>query len=134
MKTPIRRRFVSFERTTFAIDRTWLSVLLIAAVATALALSARAQTGSSDHDAHHPPGTTAPAGLSSGEIRKVDREAAKLTIRHGEIKHLDMPPMTMVFQVKDVALIGDLKAGDKVRFRAEKDASGYVVTAIEPAR
>jgi Cu/Ag efflux protein CusF len=115
-------------------NRTCLSVLWVAAVGAALALPARAQTPPNDHAAHHPPGTNALAGLSSGEIRKVDREAAKLTIRHGEIKHLDMPPMTMVFQVKDAALIGDLKAGDKVRFRAEKDASGYVVTAIEPAR
>ena len=74
------------------------------------------------------------AALTDGEIRKVDKDAAKLTIRHGEIKNLDMPAMTMVFQVKDVALLDKVKAGDKVRFRAEKIADGYAVTAIEPVR
>jgi Cu(I)/Ag(I) efflux system periplasmic protein CusF len=72
--------------------------------------------------------------MTDGEIRKVDKDAAKLTIKHGEIKNLDMPGMTMVFQVKDAALINKVKAGDKVRFRAEKIAGGYAVTAIEPVR
>ena len=72
--------------------------------------------------------------MTDGEIRKVDKEAAKLTIKHGEIKSLDMPAMTMVFQVKDAALLDKVKAGDKVKFRAEKAASGYTVTAIEAAR
>lgn len=72
------------------------------------------------------------ADLSEGEIRKVDKSAAKLTIRHGELKNLDMPPMTMVFQVKDKAWLDKLKAGDKVRFQAEKQGADYVVTVIEP--
>jgi Cu(I)/Ag(I) efflux system periplasmic protein CusF len=71
--------------------------------------------------------------MADGEVRKVDKGAAKVTIKHGEIKNLEMPPMTMVFQVKDAALLDKLKAGDKVKFRAEKAASGYVVTAIEAA-
>ena len=69
--------------------------------------------------------------LSEGEIRKVDKAAAKLTIKHGELKNLDMPPMTMVFQVKDKAWLDKLKPGDAVSFRAEKDGSNYVVTVIE---
>ena len=72
------------------------------------------------------------ADLSEGEIRKVDKSAAKLTIRHGALKNLDMPPMTMVFQVKDKAWLDKLKAGDKVRFQAEKQGTDYVVTVIEP--
>jgi len=72
--------------------------------------------------------------MTDGEVRKVDKGAAKLTIKHGEIKNLEMPPMTMVFQVKDAALLDKVKAGDKVKFRAEKAASGYTVTAIEAAR
>jgi Cu/Ag efflux protein CusF len=67
-------------------------------------------------------------------VRRVDKAAGKITLRHGEIKHLDMPPMTMVFQVPDAALLDKVKLGDKVKFRAEKAASGYVVTAIEVAR
>jgi Cu(I)/Ag(I) efflux system protein CusF len=72
--------------------------------------------------------------MTEGEVRKVDKSAAKLTIRHGEIKNLEMPAMTMVFQVKDAALLEKVKTGDKVKFRAAKEGSGYVVTAIEPAR
>lgn len=73
------------------------------------------------------------AELTEGEVRKVDKEAAKVTLKHGEIRNLGMPPMTMVFQVKDPALLGKLKAGDKVRFRAEKIGSAYVVTVVESA-
>ena len=71
--------------------------------------------------------------MTDGEVHKVDKGAAKVTIKHGEIKNLEMPPMTMVFQVTDAALLDKLKAGDKVKFRAEKAGSGYVVTAIEAA-
>jgi len=72
------------------------------------------------------------AEMAEGEVRKVDKEAKKITLRHGEIKSLDMPPMTMVFQVQDAALLDGLKAGDKVRFAVEKSATGYVVTQIRP--
>ena len=72
------------------------------------------------------------ADLTEGEVRKVDRETKKLTIKHGEIRNLDMPPMTMVFQVKDAAMLDKLKPGDKVRFVAEKTASGFVVTELQP--
>jgi Cu(I)/Ag(I) efflux system protein CusF len=75
-----------------------------------------------------------PSDMTDGEVRKVDKDAAKLTIKHGEIKNLDMPAMTMVFQVRDPALLDKVKAGDKVKFRVEKAASGYMVTAIEPSR
>ena len=86
------------------------------------------QQKTDDHAAHH-----AAADMTDGEIRKVDKDAAKLTIKHSEIKNLDMPGMTMVFQVKDAALLDKVKTGDKVRFRAEKAGGGYVVTAIELA-
>jgi len=78
--------------------------------------------------------TAALAQLADGEIRKVDKEAKKITIKHGEIKSLDMPPMTMVFQVKDPALLDKAKAGDKVKFDAMKVGGQYFVTKIEPAR
>jgi Cu(I)/Ag(I) efflux system protein CusF len=95
-----------------------------------------AQQKAEDHAAHHAsaPAAANAADMSDGEVRKVDKDARKLTLKHGEIKNLDMPPMTMVFQVQDAALLDKVKAGDKVKFRAEKSASGYVVTAIEALR
>lgn len=74
----------------------------------------------------------AQASLTDAEVRKVDKSNAKITLKHGEIKNLDMPPMTMVFGVKDKAVLDTVKAGDKVRFAADKDAAGqYVVTTLE---
>ena len=74
----------------------------------------------------------AQAPLADGEVRKVDRSTGKITLKHGEIRNLDMPPMTMVFTAKDKSLLQNIKAGDKVRFAADKDATGeYIVTAIE---
>jgi Cu(I)/Ag(I) efflux system protein CusF len=72
--------------------------------------------------------------MTDGEVRKVDKENKKLTIKHGEIKSLDMPPMTMVFQVKDAAILDKVQAGDKVRFKVEKTGSGFVVTEINAAK
>ena len=80
-------------------------------------------------EAHHKPGA-----LTSGEVRKVDREAKKITIKHGPIQNLDMPAMTMVFQVKDPALLDQVKAGDAVKFRAEQMAGALTVTKIEKTR
>jgi Cu/Ag efflux protein CusF len=76
-------------------------------------------------------GSAAFANAADGEIRKVDREAKKITIKHGPIQNLDMPAMTMVFQVRDPAMLQQVKAGDKVRFEAEKPGDVYTVTKIE---
>jgi Cu/Ag efflux protein CusF len=72
-------------------------------------------------------------GFADGEIRRVDRENLKITIRHGEIRHLDMPPMTMVFQVRDPDLLDRVRPGDRIRFRAEEEAGRFFVTEIFPA-
>ena len=70
--------------------------------------------------------------LTEAVVRKVDAANGKITLKHGEIRNVDMPPMTMVFPVRDKALLANVKAGDKVKFAAEKDATGdIVVTAIE---
>jgi Cu(I)/Ag(I) efflux system periplasmic protein CusF len=71
------------------------------------------------------------AETTMAEIKKVDKDAKKITLKHDEIKSLDMPPMTMVFQVKDNAMLEGLKPGDKVKFRAEKTKGGYAVSSIE---
>ena len=86
-----------------------------ALLATGLAVSAYAQ-----------------ATMTEGEVRKVDKPRGKITLKHGEIKNLDMPPMTMVFGVKDKALLDRVKKGDKVKFTADKNKAGdLIVTALE---
>ena len=74
---------------------------------------------------------TAAPDMAEAEIRKVDRDTRKITLKHGPIKNLDMPPMTMVFQVREVKMLDNLKAGDKVRFSADQQQGAYVVTAVE---
>lgn len=68
-----------------------------------------------------------------GEIRKVDMKQGKLTIKHGEIKNLGMPGMTMVFRLRDPAMLTDLKAGDAVRFIVVKEGGAMVITDIKKA-
>src|SRR3972149_687080 len=67
------------------------------------------------------------AMLTGGEVRKVDRDAQKITIRHGPIRNLDMPAMTMVFRVKDPAMLDLVKAGDKVKFAADNVGGALTV-------
>ena len=69
--------------------------------------------------------------MTEGEIRRVDKDAKKLTIKHGPIPNLNMDSMTMVFQVKDPAMLDQVKAGDKIRFQADKIGGQYTVTKIE---
>ena len=76
---------------------------------------------------------TAPS-MSDGEVRRVDMETGKVTIRHGYIKHLDMPSMTMVFTAKEKGLLTNVKPGDKVKFMVVDEAGKMVLTAIEPAQ
>jgi Cu/Ag efflux protein CusF len=71
--------------------------------------------------------------LSDGEVRKVDKENGKLTLRHGPLNNLDMPGMTMVFQVRDPGMLDKLKTGDKVRFSADKVDGKLTVTHLEQA-
>jgi Cu(I)/Ag(I) efflux system periplasmic protein CusF len=72
---------------------------------------------------------------TDAEVRKVDPKTGKITLKHGEIKNLDMPPMTMVFTATDKAVLAGVKAGDKVQFTADKDAAGeYLLTAIQPKK
>jgi Cu/Ag efflux protein CusF len=65
-----------------------------------------------------------------GEVRKVDKAKGQITLRHGELKGLDMPPMTMVFRARDPALLDGVAVGDKVRFDATRADGQYTVTAI----
>jgi Cu/Ag efflux protein CusF len=75
-----------------------------------------------------------PMEMTDGEIRRIDKEQGKMSIRHGPLVTLDMPAMTMVFVVQDRAMLDQVKVGDKVRFHAEKIGSQYTVTRIETAQ
>lgn len=113
--------------------------LALATVCLLLAPMASAQTAGG-HAGHGTPAappatgaTTAPEWVP-GEVRRVDRENRKVTLRHGEIRSLQMPPMTMVFEVRDPALLDGLQPGKRIRFAAEEVKGAYVVTAVEPAQ
>jgi Cu(I)/Ag(I) efflux system protein CusF len=113
----------------------------ITPLALAILLAAAAVPGISqttDHNAHHPaaaPAKEAAEALpfAEAEVRRLDTAANKISLKHGEIKNLDMPPMTMVFQVNDPALLGKIKVGDKVRFTATQVNGAYTVMSLEPA-
>jgi len=76
---------------------------------------------------------TQASALADGVVRKVDKDAGKLTIKHGPIPSMDMPPMTMVYRVKEPAMLDAVKSGDKIKFDAQKVGGQYVVIKLEPA-
>ena len=76
--------------------------------------------------------STAPK--SSGEVKKVDKSSGKVTIKHGPLDNLGMPAMTMVFRVKDPAMLDQMKEGDKINFVAEKVNGALTVIQAEPAQ
>ena len=78
--------------------------------------------------------TSVSADMADGEVKKVDKENKKITLKHGVIKNLDMPGMTMVFGVKDASVLDSLKVGDKVKFKAEQSGTSITVTDIQPVK
>ena len=105
-------------------------VVVSAAVATAL--PGLAQTGG--HEGHHAQAT--PASVSNryteGEVKKIDKDAGKITLKHGAIENLDMPPMTMVFRTKDTSALDKVNVGDSVRFKAEQIEGAITVAELQP--
>lgn len=71
---------------------------------------------------------------ASGEVTKIDKANSRVTLRHGEIKNLDMPPMTMNFRVRDGKILDEVAVGDRVRFTAEKLDGKYVLTTLSKAQ
>lgn len=110
-----------------------LFALLLGSVTAWANAPAFSQPSTTDHTDHHLAQTQAVAP-TDGEVRKVDADAKKITIRHGPIVNLDMPAMTMVFQVKELVLLEKVKSGDKIKFRADKIGGLFTVTHIEPVR
>lgn len=114
--------------------KTILSMTLLGAAAM-MPLAALAQTAAPAPAAAPAAmsGTAAVGDMTEAEVRKVDKDAKKITLKHGPIKNLDMPGMTMVFQVKDAALLDKFAVGDKILFTAEQQQGAYVVTGAEKA-
>ncbi len=111
------------------------SLLLCATLFTAIAAPAGAQSSDQNLRADTPIQLAqATAPMTDGEIRKVDMDAGKITIRHAPIEELGMPAMTMVFQVSDPAMLDKVKAGDKVRFNAARTGGAFTVMQLEPVR
>ena len=75
----------------------------------------------------------AQASMANGEVTKIDKANARITLKHGEIKQLDMPPMTMVYRVRAPQLLEGVAVGDRVRFAAERIDGNYTVTALSKA-
>ena len=99
--------------------------------------TAFAQTSAADHSAHHPAGASASAStpsMADGEVRKIDKDQGKVTLKHGPISSLAMPGMTMVFKVADLKMLDTLKPGDRVKFAADRVDGAITVTAIEVAK
>ncbi|MDP2005948.1 MAG: copper-binding protein [Rubrivivax sp.] len=115
--------------------RTTGLALVLSAAAMSAAWAASQQDAHGAHGDHGKPTAQAATGdMTDGEVRKVDLEGGKLTLKHADIKSLDMPGMTMVFVVKDKAMLDKLKTGDKVKFKAVNDGGKFTVTEIQPAR
>lgn len=68
-------------------------------------------------------------GSGSGEIRRVDAAAGKVTIKHGAIAELDLPAITLVYLI-DASLLAGLQPGDKIKFTARRVDGQYVVVKI----
>ncbi len=105
-------------------------VLLLALNGTAVADSAHHGASA---DTAKLAGAEANLPLTDGEVKKVDKDTGKLTIKHGPITNLGMPAMTMVFRVNDPALLDKVKSGDKIRFAADKVGGVLTVMRVEPA-
>lgn len=112
----------------------WKSVSVIAAVA-AVVFGASASAQSIDHSRRTLAQAKADtATMVDAEVRKVDKDAGKVTLKHQPITNLDMPAMTMVFRVKEPEMLDKLKAGDKVRFAADRVGGQFTVVKIEPMK
>ena len=101
-----------------------IAAIIVAASPAALATS---------HDKAAQPASR-PSALVEGEVRRIDKDAGKITLKHGPIQNLDMPAMSMVFLARDPAMLDAVKVGDKVRFKADKIQGAYTIIELQPAK
>lgn len=106
-------------------------VHIFAALAMTITLGAQAQTppAAGGYQVTRVAATGAPK--TDGEVRKVDKDQGKVTLKHGPISNLEMPGMTMVFKAANPKMLDSLKEGDKVRFAADLVNGALTLTAIE---
>ena len=112
----------------------FMKALVLSLLATGtLSVAFPAMAQEPDHAAHHPVAADSEPAIPvvDGMVRKVDKDAGKITLKHGPIPNIGMPDMSMVFRVKDPAMVEQVKAGDKVRFSAEKIDGLYTITFLE---
>lgn len=110
-------------------------------LALAMGLSATIVAAAGDPHADHMAAHGAPAKaamaqspMSEGEIKKIDKQAGKVTIKHGPLVNLDMPSMTMVFTAKEPSQLDAVKVGDKIRFVAEKNGRTLQASQLETVK
>ncbi|KWE89114.1 RND transporter [Burkholderia ubonensis] len=108
-----------------------VSIAMGCALAFSAASHAAGEMGNMDMSGGAKQGVEAASGMSHGEIRKVDTAAGKLTIKHGPLENLGMDAMTMVFKVKDAAMLLQVKAGDKIDFVADEVNGALTVTKLQ---
>lgn len=117
-----------------------LALAIALAAASTASTAAFAQDSHAGHGghgqqaAHAAPAPAAAAELTEGEVKKIDKDAGKITLRHGEIKNLGMAAMTMVLRVKDTAMVDQVKVGDKIRFAADRVNGAVTIMQMQPAQ
>lgn len=105
--------------------------IALAATANIAAAQQSSHGGHGSHDAHAGHQAAAPAELTDGEVKKIDKETGKITLRHGELKNLNMAAMTMVFRVKDPTMLDQVKVGSKVKFAADRVNGAVTIVQLQ---
>jgi Cu/Ag efflux protein CusF len=113
-----------------AFSKLTLAIVMSAASSVAFAQDYHAGHGAA-HAGHEAP---ASAELTDGEVKKIDKEAGKITLRHGEIKNLNMGAMTMVLRVKDASMLDQVKVGDNVKFAADRVNGAVTIVQMQKAQ
>lgn len=108
------------------------AIILSGGLQVAFAAEDAANTGSMGET--KTPSAVTPTAMSAGEVKKIDKDAGKITIKHGALANLDMPPMTMVFKVEDPAMLDQVKPGDKIEFIAERSNGALVVIKMDKSQ
>ncbi len=116
-----------------ALSKLTLATLMACAASVASAQQG-AHAGHGSQDAHAGHEAAAKLELVDGEVKKIDKDAGKITLRHGELKNLSMPAMSMVFRVQDPAMLDLVKVGDKVKFAADRVNGAVTVVQLEKAQ
>ena len=107
------------------------AAIVLSAASAAVFAQHGGHDGHGDHGHAHPAAAAEP---SEGEVRKIDKEAGKITLRHGEIRNLNMAAMTMVLRVKDAAMLEQVQVGDRIRFAADRVNGAVTVVQWEKAQ